>query len=411
MLIEHSNFKTRPSSFFILCGNTAYNRGDRLNLSAQINLLQDSFPDCKITTSSFKPEQDAKWYNATIVPRGKYIINKAERTAIKQSNIVIWGGGALIADNSCRILIIFWAVQISIVRLWLRKPVMAWAHGVITNTLLGRLFANIPYSLCSAITVRDSNSLQAIKRISPALLKKTTLTADPAIFIKESIDQCPKEIKSLLKADKMNIAISATFWPFYYHTNDIIPYILLRKFKNQRYRNQYQINVYLKGLQAIAEHFIVQHNANIIFLPHYPHTSWPDTEYLQRIKSASSYEKHITIEEGDLLNPNQYATLWKQCDFGVTVSLHQTTVALAMDTPCFQLTYEPKGVDFYNVLGLQAHMADWGALFDSKKYPALHAAISYSFNNSAELLSNSKKHISTIKTNALQNIEVLKIIM
>lgn len=401
----------KPKSFFILCGNTAYNRGDRLNLSAQIDLLQDSFPDCTITTSSFKPEQDAKWYNATIVPRGKYVLNKAERAAIKQCDIVIWGGGALIADNSCRILIAFWAVQISIVRLWLRKPVIAWAHGVITNTLLGRILANIPYSLCKTITVRDSNSLAAIKRISPKLLKKTTLTADPAVFIKSSPQDLPKVLHTILGKNKMNIAISPTFWPFYYHTNDIIPYILLRKFKSQRYRNQIQINAYLQGLQRITDHLISQYDANIILLPHYPDGSWPDTEYLQRIKANSQYSHNIHVETGDTLSPNEYASLWQQCQFGITVSLHQTTVALAVGTPCFQFTYEPKGVDFYNALGLENHMSDWKVLFDKAHHLRMQKKIDYSIAHTSDLLMNVNNTIEIIKNNAQKNITVLKNIM
>lgn len=394
--------------FFILCGNTAYNRGDRLNLTAQIYVLRNAFPHCKITTSSFKPEQDAQWYKANIVPRGKYILNQAERTAIAQSDIVIWGGGALIADNSCRSLIVFWAIQICMVRFWLRKPVMAWAHGVIVNTKLGRLFAKIPYSLCQVITVRDSNSLNAIKCISPKLVQKTTQTADPAILIQKSPHQLPSKIKAMLSNDRINIAISPTFWPFYYHTNDIIPYILLRKFKSQRYRDQKRIHAYLQGLQHITEHLIINHNANIILLPHYPHSSWPDTEYLQRIKANSQYSKNIHIETGDALSPNEYAALWEHCDFGVTVSLHQTTVALAMNTPCFQLTYEPKGVDFYNTLGLQKHMADWQALFKPRQWAELCIQIDQSMALGMLPIKEMQSQWSALKKAAHKNIEILQ---
>ncbi len=93
-----------PTRICILCGNAAHNRGDRANLSAQISLLRTRLPDADITVCSDRPDIDKSWYGVTIVPRGMPCSLRLFH-ALKKADVVVWGGGALIADNAGRLLI------------------------------------------------------------------------------------------------------------------------------------------------------------------------------------------------------------------------------------------------------------------------------------------------------------------
>jgi hypothetical protein len=60
-------------NLYILCGNATFNRGDRVNLLAQIQLLKHKFPDADINVDSFRPEVDQAWYGVRVVKRSWFL--------------------------------------------------------------------------------------------------------------------------------------------------------------------------------------------------------------------------------------------------------------------------------------------------------------------------------------------------
>ena len=123
-----------PKRFVILCGDATYNRGDRGNLTSQLDLIRTQFPDAHITVDSFRPEVDKHWYEAEVLSRSLKSW-RSHLKAILRADAVIWGGGALLVDHSSRIKIPYWTVRIALIKC-LRKPVMVWAQGMIIKTRL-----------------------------------------------------------------------------------------------------------------------------------------------------------------------------------------------------------------------------------------------------------------------------------
>lgn len=357
-----------PPSFYILCGNATYNRGDRFNLAAQTQLLQQTFPKCKITVASYNAELDADWYNnVTIVQRSMFFFSREQIRQICASDMVIWGGGALIADNACRLLIPWWGVQLFFIRFILRKPIMAWAHGTVLETRVGRWCARKIYNWCSIITVRDRGSLEDVLSLN------TTTTphfaADPACMISPS---APRIGKNILQQESVSlhrplVGITLTFWPFYSNKKDVFPYMLGRKLGLRTSENNTQLQLFLSRMRSIAEHIIAKHHVDVLFLPRYPNTTWEDIPLTKSLIRDSKYHHHMRIIEKDIYSPEEYASIWHHLEFSISTALHDTIISTALDVPCYQFAYERKGVNFYEDLHLTQCMSTWDELLGTEK--------------------------------------------
>ena len=76
---------------YILCGNATYNRGDRGNLTAQLDLLLERFPGADITIDSFRKDIDEHWYPVRVIERGAFLSFK-QLAYLARADVVVWGG-------------------------------------------------------------------------------------------------------------------------------------------------------------------------------------------------------------------------------------------------------------------------------------------------------------------------------
>lgn len=350
--------------FHILGGNSTYNRGDRLNLCAQIRLLRDTFPTCTISVSSFDPGSDARWHDAQPVKRGMVFLSRAERSSIRQADCVIWGGGALIVDHAGWLQIPFWILQLIYIRLWIKKPIMAWAHGVVLQTRLGKLLAPLAYNCCSTITVRDLPSLstlKALRRIRPPI----QCTADPALLTRRWVTASMPRTLRLPEGPGPLIAIAPTFWPLYNRPTDILPYQIANAARRRR-RATEQLERFIGGLSEICSLLQEQCGARVLLIAHYPHPRWPDGEHLCDVRSRCGDPERIAVLRGDDISCDELAIVWKQLDGAITHSFHHTILSIVSGTPCLQLSYESKGTAFFEELHIADALLPWDAIFEDR---------------------------------------------
>lgn len=397
----------KPLRIHILCGNAAYNRGDRGNLASQIALMREAFPHAVISYDSYRPQVDRNWYDAHVVRRG-WLLSWPQWKALRAAHVVVWGGGALIADNSCRTLIPMWVFILFVTKIILRKPILAWAHGTVIQTNLGRWLAKIAYALTDVITVRDQNSLVAVKRLK--VRRPLRQTADPALLLKGN---SAAEGESILRAEKIPvgsgrplIAISPTFWPLYHRGNDLVPYLWGARtlYKN---RNHKKIAAFKQALVSIGKALADEYDATLLFLPRYPSGPWPDLRHLSEVvQQIGPGRAHLFAN--DSLAPEAYLSIYRHFDLLITTALHDAIFATAVQTPCLQLYYEPKGRDFFEALSLTDRMANWEILFTPQGVVRVMEMAAAILNSGAAPSPTQLAAVEALRRRAGANVRILK---
>lgn len=354
-------------TLYVLCGNAAYNRGDRGNLSAQIALLRERFPDANIVVDSFRADVDRGWYSAEVVQRGAFL-GREQIERLASADVVIWGGGALVCDNAARTLIPYWLAVILFVKRVLRKPVMAWAQGLVVTTKLGARLGRLALNEVDTITVRDRNSFETLERIG-ATRPPRERTADPALLVKPASPERGRALLASIGFDPSRdriFAITPTFWPFYHDASDIIPFFHSERWPRRRThldRSSDRVEAFVDVLARIATRLVDGHQGRVLLIPRYPTRPWRDLEFLGEVRKRSRRPDDVFVLEEDRASPEEYLAMFHSFACLVSTALHDAIFATAMQVPCVQFYYEPKGRDFFEELGAADRTCDWEMLF------------------------------------------------
>jgi len=391
----------------ILCGDSTYNRGDRANLASQINLLQTHFPGSRITTSSYRPEVDQDWYPAEFVRR-KLPLSRDEIKCLRQADVIVWGGGALLIDNASRVKILYWNFVIGFVKIILRKPVMAWAHGVIFNTKLGLAAGRNVLNWVDLITVRDQNSLDAIER---ARVTKTPyhLTADPAVLFTPDDPATGAKILQSEGIDYLErsiFAIACTFTALHNKPNRLIPYMIAKPLGLVKEDHE-TLNKAKSALNDLATQLIEKYNCQVVFFPTYPAPWENDNKYFEDIVEMSEYGEQVTYLKYDNYSPNEYFAIWHHIKAIISIPMHHAIISTTMGVPCLNLFYEPKGRDFFRAIHAEERMMSVERLYEEGAEVVVKQVDSM-LENWDMLSTQSIPYFQDVQDQAMGNITYLK---
>lgn len=351
---------TSRMRLLLLPGNATFNRGDRGNLMAQIALLHASFPGVALSLPSFRPEVDARWYRAEVMRR-PWLLSLGLIRELRRADALVWGGGALVADNAGRWLVPYWIPILFLARFVFRKPIMAWAHGVVLETALGRFLARFAFRMVDAVTLRDRNSLEAYEGLAIAS-PPGVLTCDPAILVRAGSRERGAEILAGLGLGKRAgvplIGVTPTYWPFYHSSADWLPYPLARKWGLRATRRAGEIRRFNEALAEVVDLLVERMNADVLLLPRYAAAPWDDRRHLREVADLIRNSGRVRILESDEHCPEDYLSLWHHFDFNLTTALHDAMFSAALGVPCVQVCYEPKGLDFFREIGAEDGVLD-----------------------------------------------------
>ncbi len=391
-----------------MCGDATYNRGDRINLMSQIDLLRANFQNCKIYFDSYRPEIDEKWYTAIPVKR-HYFPSKTQIKLMKQADVIIWGGGALLTDNASRTKIPYSAFLITYIKWRTKKPIMAWAQGMVINTKLGKFFAKIPLRLVDKITVRDYGSYQAVKKVDPKL--EVVLTADPAVLAQQKPNQNYLDIFNAEKIPTNSrplIAIATTFCSFHYNPNVIIPWKLARKMGIKPKYNTRKLDQIICNLAQIADKIVENLNADILLLPTYPAPWENDLPYFEKIQNLAKNKKNIHLLRQDVYSPALYISMWKRFSAVISIPMHHCIISVLNNTPCVNIYYEEKGKQFFERLKATDRLISIEKILKDNNCQIIIDKLKYTLDNWKGLSKATSKEFSIIKEAARKNITILK---
>lgn len=401
-----------PSHIHILCGDATYNRGDRGNLSAQIDLLQGYFPDARITVDSRRPEVDQTWYGVEVAKR-RLPLSAEQVKYLKQCDVVVWGGGALLADNASCVKIPYWVTVIGFIKWVLRKPVMAWAQGLVLTTAFGSLLARLALDWADLVTVRDQNSFRTLERIG-ATQPSYYLTADPAVLAQASSPEVGRRIllaEGVPMDDRPLFVITNTFCPFHYNPRDVLPYMISRPLGLYGQDREEKVDLLKKTLARLADLLIANYDCRMLFIPTYPAPWEEDLKHFQDTVHMMRSGGRVCCLKRDIYSPRDYLSMWHHFDLVITIPLHHSIFSTVMEVPCVNLYYEPKGRDFFAEIDAEDRLLDVELLFQEEGPELVAQVVDNALSNWGSMLGRMRPRFKLVQSRARRNADYLAMLM
>ena len=165
------------------------NIGDEAILTSTINALRKARPDLNLIVLSQHPDETSHTYNVESYHRMSIT---EVTTAMKKSDLVIFGGGSLLQDATSFRSLLYYLSIINLAHIY-KKPVIVYANGIgPIRSRLGRVLTKRALETVEAITVRDAESRDEL--IEMGVTKDIEVTADPAFLLEPSPDYVVDEI-------------------------------------------------------------------------------------------------------------------------------------------------------------------------------------------------------------------------
>ena len=397
-----------PPMIYILCGDATYNRGDRGNLLAQIELLKNRFPEASIVADSYRPQVDQGWYDVRMIRRGRFLTFEQIRY-LRKARVIVWGGGALLADNASRIKIPYWFLVIGFLKWVLRKPVMAWAQGLVIATPLGTVLGRMVLNAVDLVTVRDRCSLEILRRIGVNHTRHF-MTADPAVLVRAS---SPEAGRRVLEAEGIRIngrplfAVANTFCPFHYNAQDILPYMIAEPLGLRKERGRQRIEPLKRGLARVIDLMIEKYDCQVLLIPTYPAPWENDIEHFRDLVGMAKRKDRICLLKGDCYSPQEYLALWHHLQFVLTIPMHHGIFSTAMGVPCVQLYYESKGLDFFTEIDAADCTLNVEILYQPDGPERVMDVVCHALSHKETLLAKTLPQFESLRVLARKNADYL----
>lgn len=398
--------------FYILAGNTTYNRGDRALLYSQVEMLRKKWPEATIVVESFMLNKEKDWFDAVVL-KHRFILGVRQIYYLLKADVVIWGGGALMTDNTYRLLIPYWFFIIFFLKFVLHKKIMAWSHGVVIERRWGKVLARLVYGWVDVITVRGENSRQALEEAGVST-NKIVRTADSAITINPKARGVGVEI---LKEQGVPIGLVdeiVCFVPKYSvfidKREDWLPFLFKKNMDGRLNKIEGEIGDYNEKCARLCDAIIDERQSHLVLIPHFSRP-WPHTDYLIELKERMENKDKVTVVEKDCYRPDDYFAIYRVFDLVVSVAFHDNVISSSVGTPCVNLFYEEKGRELFEMIDARDRMLDWNNLFSERGRDKIIKMVNYTLDNWPRLSKRSDRAIEELKNKARINLLELEKIL
>ena len=307
------------------------NCGDEAVLMSMIHCLKTLMPDVGIVVLSANPRKTRDLYGVKAVNRWNPLIIAL---AILSCNLFISGGGSLLQDVTGTGSVKYYLGVIRIALL-LRKNVMIYGQGV-GPLSGGESRANVAKVLnrCKAISVRDAHSAKLLSELG--VKRDVRVTCDPVMALR--VDDT--ELLNIeAELEELGLPIDAS---------DAKKPLLLASVRS------WSDNRHIARIAEILDVQIEQ-GWDVLLVPaHFI----PDSETMIQIAEEMEHRPYCLDK---CLTARQFLTLTARADKVFSMRLHGLICAMAVGTPMFALSYDPKVGAFME----QAEMNDFCLSFEN----------------------------------------------
>lgn len=279
----------------VLCGYYGKgNGGDEALLAAVLQMLPDSIMPIVL---SGNPEETQKRYGVQACDRMSAF---AVLNALRQSELLIWGGGSLMQDATSAISPLYYAGLMGMAQQMGLKTI-AWAQGIgplrrrVTRQLARRVFQN-----CTAVSVRDRASAELLTEWQVPF----TLAPDPVWAL------ASQPVPGLWDLPAPRVAVALRSHPL------LTP----------------------ARLQVLTQALVDFQKATetcILLIPFQPAQDLAIAEAIQ--PQLPGVSKILTLDD-----PQQLKGVFQGVEMAIAMRLHGLIMAAAAECRCFALSYDPK---------------------------------------------------------------------
>lgn len=277
------------------------NSGDDAILKSILESFKALDPNLNIKVLSKDPSLTEKEYGVPAVDRFKlFDVIKS----IKESDMLISGGGSLLQDKTSSRSIWYYLLIMKLAEHY-NKKVFVYSNGVgPINKKFNRNFTRRVLNKVDYITLRDIDSYNFIKSIG-VNNQNIKVLSDPVFNLKEASDE---SIREKFDINKDTVLVSVRSW-----MNDEKLIDELVKFLN----------------------YLIDQGKNIVFMPmQMPRDTTISEKIAANLKSSKIIDEKYPVEI--LMN------LMKNADFIVAMRLHAMIYAIHQNLPFIGLSYDPK---------------------------------------------------------------------
>lgn len=298
------------------------NVGDDALLQIIIESIKDIRPDTKITVLSSNPKETKKRYLVNSIHR--YNVFKI-LSNMRHTKLFISGGGSLLQDETSTKSIRYYLSLINCAKKR-NKKVMVWANGFgpinKENNLKKTLEA---LKGVDAITLREPNSAELLKKLDPNLDLK--VTADPAFCIEGAGERWVKKL-----CERYNISPEREYFA-----------ISLRDWKDSTPKLAENIADTCKEIMkkySLTPVFVAMQNSR-------------DLEISKEIQALIGEETPIVVDA----TAKELVTLLQNMKFVIGMRLHFLIFSANALTPAIGLSYDPKIDSLLEYIGLDCTLS------------------------------------------------------
>ena len=286
-------------------------------------------------------------------------LSSTAKTALKQCDRILWGGGLDMTDESSLSKLMYILVLFSYYRMRGKEIdcVFQGAGPLVTRT--GKILSRQILKRVSKFIVRDEYAYSLLHKLNP---KVKYFKARDAIFLpgfeQTLAEHTPAAIveQYCLKNRTPLVAINIRRW--FHFSSDLIPFQLAKKRYERRGLDQMKhlLNIYVELMTKLRKQF----NARILLVSAYnPGVySWEDDmKWLQMTKAFFPLDDEVCLVDQPM-TMTDYMALMARVDLAVSMRLHTGLTAIRFGNPAINISYAPKGIHAFNLLGLENNAFD-----------------------------------------------------
>lgn len=317
-----------------------------------------------ITVLSNSPDETKNNYGVNAVYRNSF---KKVLNAIKNTDVLISGGGSLIQDKTSSRSLWYYLAIIAFALIF-RKKVFIIGQGIgpiehkynrwLTAVILRRI---------NRITVRDEDSKLFLEKLN--IKKNVVLAADPVV----NLDSCDNDhLKDILAKEDINC--------------EKYMVICTREWENTELS---RVEL-AKAIDKISE----EYGYKAVFLPFYYKKDEEESE-----KVANYLKTPYKIIRGKY-DPKEILGIIKNSNLLIGVRLHSLIFALVAIVPFIGISYDPKIDGFLKSVGMKVFKIDKFSSDELVNYAE------YILEHKEEIVKNLNEHLQKLKTLADNNFKV-----
>lgn len=343
------------------------NSGDDAILKAIIKDIREKNQDLDIMVLSNDPEKTKKTYEVGAINRFKI---KEVVGGIKNTSLLISGGGSLLQDVTSTRSLLYYLAVIFLGKLF-RRPIMIYANGIgPINGNFNRLLTRLLLNRVDLITLRDLDSYDYLKKMGVSN-ENIEVTADPVFTLKPIGEE---DIQRILEDESIPLGKKYIG-------------ISLRKWKKS---NNLE-NIIGEAIEDILNKYDVE----VILIPmHYPE----DLKISEEIAANIGERCHVLRNKYSV---EEIMGIISRLDLIIAMRLHSLIYAACQEVPMVGLVYDPKVDGLLKSLEMENKVD-----VESLEREELIRNIDNAWKNKGELKNILRAQDNILREKALLNVEL-----